>query len=138
MSIKRLSILDIPEIVKFVNSFHYPMINGMSSYIATLIRNGGWIFVPSEEPGMMVLSHPLSPTQAECHVYIECHLRGLQALRFARECYEWGWENTEVQSVINKVPIEDHKLRMFMGMLRQEELSRNSNEITYIRYREEN
>jgi len=137
MRIKQLSILDIGEIAEFVNRFHYPHISSIHSRISTLFRNGGYILVPSERDGMMVLTNSLGETEAEGHIYIAEHLRGLQALRFTKACYEWGWENTPVESVINKVVIGNHRLRMFMGMLKMEELSRDDEIITYIRYKEE-
>jgi len=137
MRIKQLSILNIGEIAEFINRFHYPQIRGIHSHISILFRNGGYVLVPCESDGMMVLTNSLGETKAEGHIYIAEHLRGLQALRFTKACYEWGWKNTPVESVINKVVIEDHRLRMFMGMLKMEELSRDDEMITYIRYKEE-
>jgi len=137
MKIKQLSILDLDEIASFINKFHWPELDGIHLYLSNLIRAGGYILVPSESDGMMILTNSLGSSKAEGHIYIESHLRGLQAIRFTKASYEWGWENTPVESVINKVPIEDHKLRMFMGMLKNKELTRDSKEITYIRYKEE-
>ena len=130
--IKQLSILDIPEILTFVGRFYHDT-KALPLFITCLLRGGGYILTPPEDKGMMILTEALGVTRARGHIYIAEEYRGKQALRFTLECYKWGWENTAVTEVLNKVPINDHKLRMFMGMIGNEEIHRDSLEITYIR-----